>query len=316
MGKILLAVVVGLCAFAWRIYEKTDMGRTIYNHRPGVCRQVNGPGKMFLYDFNQNLRSDQLKARELPIKGVSFDQDNFHPHGLSHWVVNGVIRLYVINHDDEFKHSVQVFDYDPTGPALIHKQTIKHPTFVRPNDLVVVGPDQFIFTNDGYNGGSVYFWDGKEAHELITGIGGPNGIAYDFASDKVFVSDVVKRRIHAYDLSKDKKSITHLSAVNVYSGCDNLFLDSDGSLYSGCHPVLIEAAKALGDCEGPSTSASHVLRIKFDRDYKSAAITEPYANDGKEVSGSTIGIVYNNQMLIGTLCKGLYHCEIGDRSVL
>lgn len=46
----------------------------------------------------------------------------------------------------------------------------------RPNDLVAVGPDQFIYTNDGiaqseignffemitrYNGASVYYWNGK-----------------------------------------------------------------------------------------------------------------------------------------------------------
>ncbi|GMT00427.1 hypothetical protein PENTCL1PPCAC_22601, partial [Pristionchus entomophagus] len=364
MGKLLLAVVVGLCAFTWRIYESMDMGRSIYNHRPGTCRQVHGPvkgsedielirsegiafvtsgilylqprrahieGKMFLYDFNQKLGSDQLRASELPIKGSSFDQNNFHPHGLSHWVVNGVIRLYVVNHDDEFNHSIEVFDYDPTGPALTHRKSIKHSTFIRPNNLVAVGPDQFIFTNDGisqteltnfleiltgYKGGSVYFWDGKESHEVLSGMGAPNGIAYDIKTNKLFISEVNYRRMHVYDLSKDKKSVTHWSTVDLYSACDNLFLDSDGSIYSGCHPILIEAAKSIGDCDGETTSPSQILRIKFDREYASAFVSEPYANDGKEVSGSTIGVIYNNQMLIGTVCKGLLHCEITDPSVL
>lgn len=49
-------------------------------------------------------------------------------------------------------------------------------TYFRPNDLAAIGPDQFIFTNDGvtqsemgnlaeilsgYKGGSVYYWDGE-----------------------------------------------------------------------------------------------------------------------------------------------------------
>ncbi|GMS86566.1 hypothetical protein PENTCL1PPCAC_8741, partial [Pristionchus entomophagus] len=71
---------------------------------------------MFLYDFNQKVGTDQLKAKEIPIKGDSFDQDNFHPHGLTHWVVNGVIRLYVIVHDDEFKHSIQCSTTIPRVP--------------------------------------------------------------------------------------------------------------------------------------------------------------------------------------------------------
>ncbi|GMS91487.1 hypothetical protein PENTCL1PPCAC_13662, partial [Pristionchus entomophagus] len=326
MGKLLVAIVIGLCAIAWRVHENMDMGRTIYNHRPGICREVHGPvkgsedmelirsegiafvtsgvlylqpsrahieGKMFLYDFNQKVGTDQLKAKEIPIKGDSFDQDNFHPHGLTHWVVNGVIRLYVIVHDDEFKHRSRVFDYDPKGPALIHKKTIKHPTFIRPNDLVAVGPDQFIFTNDGaaqteftntleilvgYNAGSVYYWDGKDSHKLLSGMGGTNGIVYDNENNKLFIAESYYKRLNAYDLSKDKKSVTQLSTVNLYSGCDNLFLDSDGSVYGGCHPVLIEAAKSLGDCEGEATSPSQILRVRFDKEYTATAISEIYIN--------------------------------------
>lgn len=35
-------------------------------------------------------------------------QSAFHPHGLSHWIVSGVIRLYVISHTMDYKHSVEV----------------------------------------------------------------------------------------------------------------------------------------------------------------------------------------------------------------
>ncbi|KAF8372913.1 hypothetical protein PRIPAC_79342 [Pristionchus pacificus] len=316
MSKWLSVIVVAFCALAWRIRDSIDVGRTIYNHRPGICRQVHGPGKLFLYDFNQKLGKDQLNALDLHIKGELFDQKHFHPQGLTHWVVKGVIRLYVINHSDDFKHSVEVFDYDPSGPALNHKISIKHRRFVRPNDLVAVGPDQFIYTNDGYNGASVYYWDGKEPHRLLTGIITANGIAFDAKHDKLFVVETYHKRLNVYNLNKERRNATLISHVDLKSSCDNLFIDQDGSVFVGCHPVFHEVMRAMRDCEGPTTSPSQILHVKFDEDYRKAVISEPYANDGKELSGSSVATIYNNQMLIGSVCKGLLHCEIADHSVL
>ncbi|GMR52051.1 hypothetical protein PMAYCL1PPCAC_22246, partial [Pristionchus mayeri] len=212
---------------------------------------------------------------------------------------------------------IEVFAYDSTGPALIHKKTLTHPSHCRPNNIVAVGPDQFIITNDGvaqteltnffeiltgYRGGTVVYWDGKESHQLLSGMGSPNGIAYDPSKNKLFISEVHTRKLHALDIAEDKKSVFLLSSVNIYSVCDNLFLAPDGSVYSGCHPLLFETAKSIGDCDGEATSSSQVLRAKFDSDYKTAVLSEPYANDGKEVSGSSIVAIHDNQMLIGTVC--------------
>ncbi|GMR45775.1 hypothetical protein PMAYCL1PPCAC_15970, partial [Pristionchus mayeri] len=350
------------------IYQLTDMGRTVYSHRPGVCRRVHGPvqgaedieviraegiafitsgvlyltprrknvkGKIFLFDFNQKLGASQLKATYLPITGDSFDPANFHPHGISHWVVNGVIRLYVINHDNEFNHSIEIFDYDPSGPALIHNTSLKHPTLIRPNNLVAVGPDKFIFTNDGVTQslignlveivihnilqckcGTVYYWDGQESHLLLSKMAAPNGIAYDANHNKLFVSEINHRRLHVYELSKNKRTATHLYTVDLHSACDNLFVHTDGSVFAGCHPLVIQIMRSIADCDGEKTSASQALRVQFDKDYKTATLSEPYANDGTELSGSTIVVLHNNQMLIGTICKGLLHCEIADPAVL
>ncbi|GMR41270.1 hypothetical protein PMAYCL1PPCAC_11465, partial [Pristionchus mayeri] len=357
---ILRAALIALAAFAFSLHKSLDFGRSVYNHQPGVCKAVHGivngsedieliqskgiafissgvvdrsiiEGKMFLYDFNQKVESGRLEATELPIIGDSFDKANFHPHGLSLWIVNGVIRLYVISHTKDFKHSIMVFDYDSSKKALIHKKTITDNLFIRPNGIVAVGPDQFMITNDGtaqsdlgsvleavvgYRGGSVVFWDGKESHKLITGMYGSNGIAFDIKTNTLFVTELHEKNVAAYQLSKDKKTASLISSVSLYSACDNLFLASDGSLYTGCHPLLHETAVALPDCLGKSTSASQILRIKYDDGYKTAAVTEPYSNDGKEASASSVAVVYNNQMLIGTVCRILLHCEIADPSIL
>lgn len=74
----------------------------------------------------------------------------------------------------------------------------------------------------GWNGGTVYYWDGKvcngcrtsgisisimhfllqESHLLLSGMAGPNGIAYDAKRNKLFVVELKKKVIHVYDLAE------------------------------------------------------------------------------------------------------------------
>ncbi|KIH44038.1 hypothetical protein ANCDUO_25948, partial [Ancylostoma duodenale] len=125
-----------------------DVNKRVYNHRPGLCRQVEGmehgsedialleeegiafvtsglfymfprakevQGRIFLYDFNQD---GTYRAEPLQING-DYDQENFHPHGISHFVTSaGVVRLFVINHSKSFEHSVMVFDWNRKSGQL------------------------------------------------------------------------------------------------------------------------------------------------------------------------------------------------------
>ncbi len=59
-----------------------------------------------------------------------------------------------------------------------------------------------------------------------------------------------------------------------------------------------------------------VLRIEFSPDHKTYKITEPYANDGTEVAGSTVAIYHQKQLLIGTVHRTMLHCTVADESVI
>ncbi|GMR34408.1 hypothetical protein PMAYCL1PPCAC_04603, partial [Pristionchus mayeri] len=355
---ILLAICIALAAFLYSLRNSLDYGRVVYNHRPGLCTPVHGivngsedieliqsegiafvtsgvtdrlvvDGKVFLYDFNQ--RESENKLTELPIIGDSFDQVNFHPHGLSHWIVNGVIRLYVISHSDENEHSIQVREIKRERDFVANRGPFPFSVIFRPNGIVAVGPDQFIITNDGtaqndlvfmgeilvgYRGASVVSWDGKESHKLLSGLYGSNGIAYDPRRNTLFVTELCGKTVLAYQLARDMKTATLISSIHLKSGCDNIFLSPDGSLYIGCHPIMHETAVALFDCLGNSTSASQILHVKYNEDYTTADVTEPYSNDGKEQSGSSVAVVYEKQILIGSVCRGLLHCKIAESNAL
>ncbi|KIH48876.1 hypothetical protein ANCDUO_21051, partial [Ancylostoma duodenale] len=130
-------------------------------------------GRIFLYDFNQD---GTYRAEPLKING-DYDQENFHPHGISHFVTfAGVVRLFVINHSKSFEHSVMVFDWNRKSRQLSLVKVIKDDKFIRPNNLVAVSDDAFTLTNDGsaqtpitnflealstIPSGSIVYYDGK-----------------------------------------------------------------------------------------------------------------------------------------------------------
>ena len=76
----------------------------------------------------------------------------FFPHGISIFQLDSAkYGLMAINHVDG-KHSVEHFILE--GKNLTHQKTITDPNFISPNDLVMVGPDQFYYSNDhGYTDG-------------------------------------------------------------------------------------------------------------------------------------------------------------------
>ncbi|VDN25818.1 unnamed protein product [Cylicostephanus goldi] len=138
-------------------------------------------GKIFLYDFKQK---GTFKAVPVPING-DFDRKQFHPHGISHIVTsNGAVRLFVISHSKDFKHSVLVLDWNSKGRQLDLVKIIEDEKFIRPNNLVAVSEDAFILTNDGsaqtatmnilemlsmIPSGSIVYYDGKvKVHIFFT----------------------------------------------------------------------------------------------------------------------------------------------------
>ncbi|PAV55806.1 hypothetical protein WR25_07222 [Diploscapter pachys] len=338
-----------------------DVNKTVYNHRPGPCKQIEGTqhgsedlelveeesivfvtsglcyflerpadvkGQILLVD----LKKEPVKAVPLKIKGITEPRD-FHPHGISHWrLSNGKIRLFIVSHScrETFRHAILLFDYDAAQSTLTLVRNITSNKFTRPNDLIAVGDEQFVFTNDGYfstelgnkfefllglKWGSIMYFDGKDAHVLSPTGNGPNGITATKDKKYLIVAYWSEEVIRAFKLAKDFKSITEVSTVPLLTGVDNLYIDSKNNVWTGAHPVLHIALDAFGDANNPGRSPSQVLCISFNKDFTSWKVSEPFADDGQLMSASAAAIEHNGHLLIGSVIQELVHCKINDKGI-
>ncbi|ETN76519.1 hypothetical protein NECAME_03451 [Necator americanus] len=239
-------------------------------------------GQIFLYDFNQK---GTWNVEPLRING-KFDQDNFHPHGISHVVTSaGTIRLFVINHSNAFHHSVMVFDWNRKTRQLDLVRIVKDEKFIRPNDLVAVTEDAFILTNDG------------SAQTVLTNV--------------LEILSLIPSGSVVYHDGKDYLSLFKIVDVPLMTIADNLYMDKYGAVWTGAHPIMKELFGHLSNCEDLNKYApSQVLRIKFSEDFKTWEITEPFMDDGRLISASSIAVPFKNQLLIGSVCRQLVHCDI------
>ncbi len=63
-------------------------------------------------------------------------------------------------------------------------------------------------------------------------------------------------------------------------------------------------------------SSSQVLKIRMQEGHKSWVITEPYANDGSTISGSSVAVYHEQQILIGTVYDKLLHCDVLNPNII
>ncbi|CAJ0594073.1 unnamed protein product [Cylicocyclus nassatus] len=351
---LLIASFGALAAYVFKIMLALDVNKRVYYHRPGHCRKVDGikhgsedialieeegiafvtsgiyymlpraedvKGQIFLYDFNQK---GSFKAVPLSING-DFDRNQFHPHGISHIVTSkGTIRLFVISHSEDMKHSVLVLDWNSKARQLELVKIIEDEKFIRPNNLVAVSEDAFILTNDGsaqtattnilemlsmIPSGSIVYYDGKASSWLLPKATSPNGVAFDRERKHLFVSHVNDETVSVYKVDKSYKSLAKVADVHLLTSMDNLYVDKDGDVWTGAHPVIKDAIGHMGNCDDPSKVApSQVLRIKFGKDFKSWEVSEPFADDGRLISASSVAVPFENQLLIGSVCRELVHC--------
>ncbi|CAH0995831.1 hypothetical protein EMA8858_01959 [Emticicia aquatica] len=260
-------------------------------------------GAIYLLNLNENSPKPIKLTDKLPF-------DDFHPHGISLYkALNGDKILFVVNHR-KVGDFIEIFQF--TDSTLIHRESITDPLFVSPNDVVGVGERKFYVTNDHDEeisnwrakkdllqiaSGNVCYFDGGKASILASGFLYANGVNVSLDGKKLFTSATTGQKIIVFDRDITTGVLTKTDEIPV-RGADNIELDEVGNLWVGCHPKLLAFLAHSKDHSKPSPSEIIKIAYKAKSDFTLKSI---YLNDGKPVSGSSVGAVFGDKLLIGTV---------------
>jgi arylesterase / paraoxonase len=274
---------------------------------------------------------------------------SFRPHGVSLWINpqkpgRGVRdSLFVVNHAGG-EHSVEIFDIEPE--RLVLRRTVRDPSFVSPSDLLAIASESFYVTNDSgtepgewswwfenvlrFPFSNVVYYDGKHAFEIANRIAKANGIAMSPDRSTLYVAALMGGVIHVYDRDEETGVAVERTRIKVRTSPDSIEVDRGGNLWIGAHPRLLTLIRHLifgaepaskgpgaGVLWDPAARApSQVLRIKPQAGGQ-YELNEIYANDGGELMASSVAMVTQDRLLIGSLTDShILDCKLRPHPTL
>ena len=344
--KIFLIFLLIIALFALNAIWQSGSFKTIENNFAGPSQKIVGLAGVEDITIDQTtgiafLSSDDRWAklfRKQPTKGAiytlnlndsiphplsmtaHFADENFHPHGISFYQTpEGKKMLFVVNHK-QLDNTIEIFEY--RNDSLLHQKTISDALLVSPNDVVGVGENAFYFTNDHnekaskWRGikdlltigtGNVCYFDGQKMHSTsIEGIKYANGINISADGKKLYVASTSGKKILFYDRDIATGMLTKSSEWDANTGVDNIELDTEGNLWVGCHPQML---KFLSHAKDESKwSPSEIIKLTMLSNGQIVQKTI-YMNDGSEISGSSVGAVYKDKLVIGPVFQN--HIVLG-----
>ncbi|MEE2644647.1 MAG: hypothetical protein VYD19_06905 [Myxococcota bacterium] len=263
-----------------------------------------------------------------------------HPHGIDLWESpdGSESILAVVNHpagvlsesEGESEpaiplHRIERFRVDPRIGSLTPLSPLNSPTLTGPNDLILLGPDEFYVTND--HGAKSKLsraieqltfrpWGSVVHHrqggwQVVAGeISFPNGIALRRSAgrEQLFVSSSTEGALYRFTRDPTSGALSKRTRWTAPLGLDNLSFDDEGRLWTGAHPRLFRFIlhSAL---RTPSPS----LILSFDQlDGASAPKEEHWLlDDGRRLSGASVAARAGDQLLIGTVFQaGIFRCQM------
>ncbi|MES2795122.1 MAG: SMP-30/gluconolactonase/LRE family protein [Bacteroidota bacterium] len=329
--KIILAIIFIILVIVARLLINAGVFREIKPHFNGKITQIGGfdggeditidqeTGLAFISSneffkkeakngtiFTLNLNDPSPKPLNIS-KNLPFD---FHPHGISLYKsADGEKSLFVVNHRKE-GNFIEIFEIKDS--SLVHKESISHPLIISPNDIVAVGERSFYVTNDHDEPlsqwrankdlmqipmGNVCYYDGKNARIVADGFLYANGINANKEGTKVYVAATTGGKIMVYDRNIETGDLVESDEIAIH-GADNIEVDAEGNLWIGCHVNLLAFLEHSKD--QTKLSPSEIIKISY-QGKDAAKLESVYLNDGRPVSGSSVGAVYKNKLLIGTV---------------
>jgi arylesterase/paraoxonase len=237
----------------------------------------------------------------------------FHPHGISLFTgPQGQKRLFVVNHASGDEESVEIFDVG-TGGALIHIESVGFDAMTSPNDVAAVGPRAFYVTNDrGAKSGvlstleaylalplsSLAFYDGQTGSIAKSGLVYANGVASSADGSKVYVAELLTRRIAIFDRDAKTGALARSGAINVPTAPDNIDIAPDGALFVAGHSRIFDFLKHVED--ETAIAPSHAVRI----DPETGGVDTVFVDLNGVINASSVAAASADALIIGGVFDG------------
>ena len=259
-------------------------------------------GNLYFIDLNDE--------KFQPVNLTSKLELAFAPHGIDMMKISDTTyHILAINHINK-QHSIEKFLLK--GKKLIHLKTLRNESLIQPNDLEIISPDEFYFTNDhGFTEGlgkiieeygglafsNVIRVYRDNYSEVATNIAYANGIAYDHERKLLYVASPRHFKVKVF-YRKSNGILDFIEDIPAKTGVDNLTLDDFGNIWIGAHPNLLRfASYAKGDYE---ISPSEIIKIKYES-RNQYLVESLWVDNGEKMSGSTVAVPYNNWLLVGNV---------------
>lgn len=262
-------------------------------------RRDGNPSKGALYyiDLSDSTLAASNLTADIPLP--------FYPHGISLFRIDSSrYQILAVNH----ANGEAIEKFELIGDSLIHLQSIKDPSMVSVNDVVIFDEDRFYFTNDhrytsrigllaenylGIAVSNVVYFDGDSFREVAGGIAYANGINLSKDRSQLLVASPRKFKLLYYDIVPNG-DLTLSSSLDVGTGIDNIELDESGNLWIGAHPNLLAfTAYAVGKKE---MAPSELIRIDLD-----GSVESFFENDGSLFSATSVVAPYKDLLFVGTV---------------
>lgn len=239
---------------------------------------------------------------------TSFNQP-FAPHGISFFKKDSVYHVMAVNHTPR-GHAIEVFILQEK--KLNHIKTLKHPSMISPNDIVMLDEKRFYFTNDhGYVKGfkklweeyggravsNVVYFDGNNYVEVANDIAFANGINLDSKRNLLYVASPRHFLVKVYSIKPDN-SLSFIEDIPCGTGVDNIELDDKGNLWIGSHPSLLAfQAYATGKKE---IAPSEIIKIAY-KGTGNYSVETIYMEEGNAMSGCSVATTFGRLIFTGNV---------------
>jgi arylesterase/paraoxonase len=156
----------------------------------------------------------------------------------------------------------------------------------------------------------VLYYDGEKFRVVAKDLSYANGINVSHDGKKIYVAATTGLRINVYDRDLASNELKLSQEIDLGTGVDNIELDAAGNLWIGAHPQLLTFTRYAKD--PARLSPSEILKISFapNNDYQ---VEQVYLNEGEAISGSSVGAVFEQKLLIGSVFdEHFLVCEMGE----